>query len=232
MFKREWFLKQSVQDSTPLLLILDGHFSHLDINMLFTAAKSKIIVLCLPAHATMVCQPNDQMVNKHFKALLDNGLKSMVSNQILIEPFDIAMLCEKSLADSTMRKAITSSWQMVGIFPFDETRIIKKLKNFKSKEQEGKEKEILEKVIILIEEKYAIQKTEQTKKEKQKREAEKSILFQTTTTRILNSSSSLARRRISNEWQECKTLKKKELISRITTMLGFSNDDVTKKYNS
>jgi hypothetical protein len=81
----------------------------------------------------------------------------------------------------------------------------------------------------LIEEKYAIQKTEQTKKEKRKREAEKSILFKTTTTRILNSSSSLARRRISNEWQECKTLKKKELISQMTTMLGFSNDDVTKK---
>jgi hypothetical protein len=87
------------------------------------------------------------------------------------------MLCEKSFADSTMRKAITSSWQIVSIFPFDETHIIKKLKNFKLKEQKRKEKEILEKVIILIEEKYAIQKTEQTKKKKSEKEKQKNQSF-------------------------------------------------------
>jgi hypothetical protein len=101
----------------------------------------------------------------------------------------------------TMRNAIISSWRSVGIFPLDELQIIRKLKKFRSIEQEEKEKEMLDRIIILIEKKYEIQKTEQDRKQKRKEEAKNSILFQTTTTRILNSSSSLARKRISNEWQ-------------------------------
>jgi hypothetical protein len=56
----------------------------LNLNALFTAAKSNIIIVCMPSHATMICQPNDQMANKHFKSLLDNKLKNMISNQVLL----------------------------------------------------------------------------------------------------------------------------------------------------
>ena len=86
LFKQQWYTKQNIDVSLPLVLLLDGHLSHLNLNALFTAAKSNIIIVCLPSHTTMVCQPNDQMTNKHFKSLLDNALKSMISNQVLIKP--------------------------------------------------------------------------------------------------------------------------------------------------
>jgi hypothetical protein len=70
------FLRQD--DHDPTLLLLDGHFSHLNLDVLFTAEKANIIILCLPAHSTMICQPNNQMTNKTFKSLLDNGLKWMI----------------------------------------------------------------------------------------------------------------------------------------------------------
>jgi hypothetical protein len=61
-------------------LFLDGHLSHLNFNILFTTTKSNIIIICMPSHATIICQPNDQITNKHFKLLLDNKLKNMISN--------------------------------------------------------------------------------------------------------------------------------------------------------
>jgi hypothetical protein len=59
-----------------------------------------------------------------FKAILDNGFKSIFSNQIVVEPFDLAMLCEQSLNSPEMKKAIVSSWKSVGIFPYDENVIL------------------------------------------------------------------------------------------------------------
>ena len=149
--------------------------------------------------------------------------------KVLLESYDIAKMCEDCLGNSTMQNAIVSSWQAVGLFPFDEMRILKKLKKFQPKEVSGKDKEIMDQVVALIEEKYEIQKSAQQEKQKRKKEAGKSIVFQTTTTRILNSSSSLARRRISDEWQVCKKQKKKELVVRMQSKLGFTNEDVEKK---
>jgi hypothetical protein len=68
-----------------MILLLDGHLSHLNLNALFTAAKSNIIIVCLPLHPTMICQLNDQMMNKHFKALLDDDLKNKISNQVFFK---------------------------------------------------------------------------------------------------------------------------------------------------
>jgi hypothetical protein len=128
-----------------------------------------------------------------------------------------------------MQKAILSSWCTVGLFPFDEMRILRKLKKFRPREQDQKDKELVDQVVALIEEKFAIQKNAQEEKKKRKKEAGKSILFQTTTTRILNSASSLSRRCISDEWQKCKNLKKKELVNRMQLKLGFTEKDVEKK---
>ena len=70
LFKKEFFSQKQILDDKPVILLLDGHYSHLDRKMLYTAALSSIIIVCLPSHATMVVQPNDQTVNKHFKELL------------------------------------------------------------------------------------------------------------------------------------------------------------------
>ena len=92
----------------------------------------------------------------------------MISNQVLIEPFDIAKMCEQCLQDPSMSDAILSSWRSVGLFPFDESRILRKLKLFKTQEQDGKDKEMLDNLMRMIEEKYSLQQKAQDAKKKRK----------------------------------------------------------------
>ena len=58
----EWLSTQFVkciQPSRPVLLLLDGDSSHYNLEAIKFAAENKIILFCLPPHATHVAQPLD-----------------------------------------------------------------------------------------------------------------------------------------------------------------------------
>jgi hypothetical protein len=121
-------------------------------------------------------------VNKQFKLLLENGLKKMISNQILVEPFSVAKLCEESWDDDSMQKAIVSSWKSIGLFSFDETKILLKLKKFCVQQPKEQENKIFKQVLEFIKNKYGVLEEEKKKNHKRKKEGNKSITFRTTST--------------------------------------------------
>lgn len=51
----------------PVLLIYDGHSTHVGLNILEEATKENITILKLPAHTSHVLQPLDLAVMKSFK---------------------------------------------------------------------------------------------------------------------------------------------------------------------
>jgi DDE superfamily endonuclease len=53
-----------------VILLIDGHGSHLSIESLYIAAKNRIVVVCLLSHTTSVLQPNNRLTNKKLKALI------------------------------------------------------------------------------------------------------------------------------------------------------------------
>ncbi|XP_062331300.1 uncharacterized protein LOC134031609 [Osmerus eperlanus] len=59
---RRWFqdhfIKHAVRER-PLLLIFDGHKSHLDLEVINTARREGVVLLCLPPHLSHVLQPLD-----------------------------------------------------------------------------------------------------------------------------------------------------------------------------
>ena len=66
----EWF-NFFVKNSPPLwpvLLIQDGHSSHISIEVIELACDNEVYILCLPAHTTHILQPLDVGVFKSFKA--------------------------------------------------------------------------------------------------------------------------------------------------------------------
>ena len=119
LWKEAWLQKHGYHQDAPVLLLLDGHYSHLDLEVLFTAVKHRIRVVCMLAHATHLVQPNDKSVNKRFKQNLDEELSKMASNDLVVQNFDLAYLCERALDRENMKEAITSSYRQVGVFPFD-----------------------------------------------------------------------------------------------------------------
>ena len=68
------FFIANIPSVRPVLLIYDGHASHLSIEVIEKARASDIHLLCLPSHCTHVLQPLDVSVmsslKKHFEKAL------------------------------------------------------------------------------------------------------------------------------------------------------------------
>ena len=58
----------------PVMLFVDGHKSHLSLELINLACKKNVILFCLPPHTTHALQPLDVAVFKSFK---DQFLKSV-----------------------------------------------------------------------------------------------------------------------------------------------------------
>ena len=56
-----------IPPARPVLLIEDGHASHISIELIELARANDIYLLCLPAHTTHILQPLDTGVFKSFK---------------------------------------------------------------------------------------------------------------------------------------------------------------------
>lgn len=56
-----------VKDQRPLLLIYDGHSTHVGLNIIEEARKENITILKLPPHSSHILQPLDISVMKSFK---------------------------------------------------------------------------------------------------------------------------------------------------------------------
>ena len=112
-WKNQWLCENGYGLHESVLLLLDGHYSHLDHEVLFTAAMNHVEIVCMLAHATHLVQPNDKAVNKRFKQNLDEELAKMASQNIILQNFDIAHLCEKALVHENLKQAIMSSYRQV-----------------------------------------------------------------------------------------------------------------------
>lgn len=79
LFKK-WFLKHFLVHTPkerPLLLIFDGHKSPVNLEVVETARKEDVILLCLPPHCSHILQPlNDGLfvvLKQHFASFLGDG---------------------------------------------------------------------------------------------------------------------------------------------------------------
>ena len=67
-FKWLKLFSQNIPPTRPVLLIQDGHASHISIEVIEYARANSIYILCLPAHTTHILQPLDVGVFKSFKS--------------------------------------------------------------------------------------------------------------------------------------------------------------------
>ena len=66
----EWFkfFIRSISPAWPVLLIEDGHGSHITLDVIELASTNDVHLLCLPAHTSHILQPLDIGVFKSFKS--------------------------------------------------------------------------------------------------------------------------------------------------------------------
>ena len=68
----EWFafFIKNIPPMRPVLLIQDGHSSHVSIELIEMARANNVVLLCLPPHTSHILQPLDVGVVEAFKASL------------------------------------------------------------------------------------------------------------------------------------------------------------------
>ena len=72
---RKLFIKFAVPER-PVILLVDGHLSHLTLDVIDLARENQIILLCLPPHTTHALQPLDVSVFKALKAHFARSLRA------------------------------------------------------------------------------------------------------------------------------------------------------------
>ena len=66
----DWFkfFLRNISPARPVLLIQDGHSSHVSIELIELARENNVHLLCLPSHTSHILQPLDVGVFKSFKS--------------------------------------------------------------------------------------------------------------------------------------------------------------------
>ena len=118
------FLKYAV-GARPLLLILDGHSSHYQPELIKYAKENEVILVCLPPHTTHETQPLDTSV---FRSLKQNW--SQVCHKFfqtnpgrVITKYDFSTLLNQSWGQTMIPNVITSGFRRSGIYPFNPNAI-------------------------------------------------------------------------------------------------------------
>lgn len=113
----------------PILILLDGHNSRLNFNLLMSLAVRNVYLLELPSHLTHLLQPNDSGVNKVLKDELRDQHSRMVSAGLVENRTDITCFVLEALSQKRMKRAIINSWRHCGCWPVDASRVETLLKN-------------------------------------------------------------------------------------------------------
>ena len=79
-------IKYSVPDH-PIMLLTDGHKSHLTLDVVDLCIQNKIILFCLPPHTTHALQPLDVAVFKSLKYYFSKTVRALsFTKKTLLSP--------------------------------------------------------------------------------------------------------------------------------------------------
>ncbi len=105
----------------PVILIVDGHGSHVNLELIDLARNNNIILFCLPPHTTHLLQPLDVSV---FKSLKDNFYRSLrafcfVKKSFVVSKKEFASVVKEPFEKALCITNIKAGFRKCGIYPFN-----------------------------------------------------------------------------------------------------------------
>ena len=90
-------LIMSIPSARPILLLYDGHSSHISIEVIQKARENVIHLLCLPSHGTHILQPLDVSVMSSLKLHFSKACKDFLAKNPgrVITEYDISGILGK-----------------------------------------------------------------------------------------------------------------------------------------
>ena len=105
----------------PLLLLYDGHSSHINVPLIEWARKHNIILFQLPAHTSHLLQPLDVGVFGPFEVSYYNECSNYLRKHPgqIITQYDVCRLTANALSHTMTLGNIIGSFKRTGIYPFN-----------------------------------------------------------------------------------------------------------------
>ena len=123
----EWFRQflQWIPPVRPVLLIQDGHSSHLTIELIELAKANDVHLLCLPAHTTHILQPLDVGIFKPLKAFFSKACHRYIMKcpGRVITSDSLASLIGEAWPQAFTPLNVLSGFRKCGIYPFNPGQI-------------------------------------------------------------------------------------------------------------
>ncbi|VDI17976.1 Hypothetical predicted protein [Mytilus galloprovincialis] len=118
-----WFKKLFIPNlppQRPVLLILDGHSSHITVDLLETAVSNQIEMFCLPPHTTDWTQPLDRSVFGPLKRSYNLFCEAFLRQNPgrIVTRYDFCGLFKQAFNEKMNLVNIFSGFRATGIFPF------------------------------------------------------------------------------------------------------------------
>ena len=115
------FFVKNIPPTRPVLLIEDGHASHLSIEAIEFARANNVHLLCLPSHTTHVLQPLDIGVFKSFKSHFSKACASHIAKHPgrVITVDLLASLVGEVYPHAFTSLNIMSGFRKSGLFPLN-----------------------------------------------------------------------------------------------------------------
>lgn len=115
------FFLKNIPPTRPVLLIQDGHASHISIELIELARANDVHLLCLPAHTTHILQPLDVGVFKSFKTSFSKACTVYLTKYPgrVITSDVISSLVAEAWPNSLTPINIMSGFRKTGIFPMN-----------------------------------------------------------------------------------------------------------------
>ena len=118
------FLKYAVPER-PLLLLMDGHSSHINIQLIECAQQNNVILLCLPPHTTHFLQPLDVSVYRslksHFSKTIHNA--RLLKSDLWISKNLFSSFFKLAFEECFTMRTIRAGFEKCGIYPFNPAAI-------------------------------------------------------------------------------------------------------------
>ena len=119
------FFIANIPPARPVLLIQDGHGSHISLDVIRLARENDVSLLCLPAHTTHLLQPLDVGVFKSLKLNFSKACKQYISanpGQVVTTDL-IALLLAQAWLQSVTPVNAMSGFRKCGIYPLNPGQI-------------------------------------------------------------------------------------------------------------
>ena len=126
-YLKEHFLKFIAVSSDPILLLYDGHTSHISQDIVEWARKHHIILFVLPPHTSHILQPLDVGVFGPLKIMYSAQCQTFMRENPgeIISRWNVCQIISKIYHKAFSPNNLIASFRKTGICPFDPTVISK-----------------------------------------------------------------------------------------------------------